>query len=65
MLQGFPSKYYFDGVPRAAAGLPSGGFCVYRAKVPKPPGFARPNGRPDPGLIRGRIAKSADADAGA
>ena len=36
-----------------------------RAKVPKPEGFARPNGRPDRQLVAGRIAKLADASAGA
>ena len=35
-----------------------------RAKVPKPKGFARPNGRPDRPW-GGRIAKLADASAGA
>ena len=35
---------------KAAAGPPSGGFVVYRAKVPKLLSFARPNGRPDPGV---------------
>jgi hypothetical protein len=50
---------------KAAAGTPSGGFVIYRAKVPKPPGFARPNGRPDRQFAVGRIAKPARAGAGA
>jgi len=41
------SKKPIHDVSRAAAGTPSGGFFVYRAKVPKLLGFARPNGRPD------------------
>jgi hypothetical protein len=50
---------------KAAAGSPSGGFFVYRAKVPKPSGFARPKAARTSDMIRGRYAKLADASAGA